>query len=209
MDNDNKTPPGARDGLINFAGYSTQQLVELQSNIDPQRFPLNHAHLVEELNRRETPQTRPPCDLWEIQFSRSELPLYRAEMRALMPRWGGSYEKVKDLINAAASRDSATGSQMYARLYWAYASLEADDDDFLTDSMADWSRIDEGFELLLKQYPGSDYLLNGFAYMACRAKDSNEYHALKLKLNNRLSTTAWSGHYSPEECDKKYAGNGA
>jgi hypothetical protein len=138
------------------------------------------------------------------------LPLYRTDMRTLMPRWGGSYEKVNDVINVAASNvDPAMGAQMYARLYWAYAVLEGDDVDIFADSMADWPRISAGFDLLLKHYPDSDYLLNGFAYMACRAQDSNQYHSLKARLNNRLSTTAWSEHYSPKECDKKYAGNGA
>jgi hypothetical protein len=52
MDNGTKVPAGARDGLIDFGGYTTEQLVELQSSIDPERFPLNHARLVVELKRR-------------------------------------------------------------------------------------------------------------------------------------------------------------
>jgi hypothetical protein len=137
------------------------------------------------------------------------LPLYRAEMRALMPRWGGSYEKVNAVIdNAALGRDSTTGEQIYARLYWAYALLEGDDVDIFTDARADWRRMIEGFGLLLKQYPDSDYLMNGYAYMACRAGDSEKYHALNAKLKDRVSSTAWSTRFSPEECDKKFAGNG-
>lgn len=138
------------------------------------------------------------------------LPLYGAELRALMPRWGGSFEKVNAVINHAASRpDLAAGAQVYARLYWAYTSLEGDDVDVFKDTMADWSRVSEGFDLLLKQYPNSDYLLNGYAYMACRAGDSAKYHTLRANLKDRLSSTAWSTSYSPEECDKKYADHGA
>jgi hypothetical protein len=137
------------------------------------------------------------------------LPLYRAALRALMPRWGGSYEKVNELIDDAASgRDSATGAQMYARLYWSYASLEGDDVDIFTDGKADWARMSEGFDLMLRQYPDSDYLINGYAYMACRAGDSGEYHALKARLSNRLSSIAWSDGHSPAECDKKYTSDG-
>jgi membrane associated rhomboid family serine protease len=137
------------------------------------------------------------------------LPLYRAVLRAFMPRWGGSYEKVNELIdNAALRRDSAVGAQMYARLYWAYTSLEGDDVDIFTDSMANWRRMSEGFDLMLKRYPDSDYLMNGYAYMACRAGDSDKYHALNARLKGRLSSTAWSARYSPEGCGKKYAGNG-
>jgi acyl-CoA-binding protein len=61
---------------------------------------------------------------------------------------------------------------------------------------------------LLKQYPDSDYLINGYAYMACRAGDSEKYHPLNVKLKDRLSSTAWSVRYSPEGCDKKFAGSG-
>ena len=137
------------------------------------------------------------------------LPLYRAVLRAFMPRWGGSYEKVNELIDDAASRrDSAAGVQMYARLYWAYASLEGDDVDIFTDSSASWPRMSEGFDLMLKQYPHSDYLMNVYAYMACRAGDSERFRALNAKLKDRLSSTAWSAPYSPEGCDKKFTGNG-
>ena len=110
--------------------------------------------------------------------------------------------------NAAFGGDSAAGAQMYARLYWAYASLEGDDVDIFTDSMANWPRMSEGFDLMLKQYPDSDYLMSGYGYMACRAGDSEKYHALNAKLRDRLSSTAWSARYSPEECAKKFARNG-
>src|ERR1700683_3944080 len=74
MDNGDKGPAGARDGLIDFGGYTTEQLIELESSIDPERFPLNHARLVEELKRREGAEASnaPPRDRWDIRFSRSE-----------------------------------------------------------------------------------------------------------------------------------------
>ncbi len=97
---------------------------------------------------------------------------------------------------------------MYSRLYWAYALLEGDDVDIFTDGMANWPRMSEGFDLLLKQYPDSDYLMNGYADMACRAGDAGKYHSFSTKLKGRQSSTAWSARYSPEGCDKKYAGNG-
>ena len=97
---------------------------------------------------------------------------------------------------------------MYARLYWVYASLEGDDIDIFTDSRASWPRMSEGFDLMLKQYPHSDYLMNVYAYMACRAGDSERFHALNAKLKDRLSSTAWSARYSPEGCDKKFTNNG-
>jgi membrane associated rhomboid family serine protease len=74
MDNANKASPGARDGLIDFGGYTSEQLVELQSSIDSEHFPLNHARLVEELKRREAATAADPLprDQWDIRFSPSE-----------------------------------------------------------------------------------------------------------------------------------------
>jgi hypothetical protein len=74
MDDADKGATGARDGLINFGDYTTEQLVELESSIDPERFPLNHARLVEELKRREPEEVSGsfPRDRWDIRFSRSE-----------------------------------------------------------------------------------------------------------------------------------------
>lgn len=74
MDNSDEDPASTRDGLIDFGSYTTEQLVELESSIDPERFPRNHAHLVEELNRRKRTEARnfPPCNQWDIRFSRSE-----------------------------------------------------------------------------------------------------------------------------------------
>jgi hypothetical protein len=74
MDNGDKGPASARDGLIDFRGYTTEQLAELESSIDPERFPLNHTRLVEELKRRERAQApdSPSPARWDIRFSRSE-----------------------------------------------------------------------------------------------------------------------------------------
>jgi len=74
MDNGDKGPTGARDGLIDFRGYTTEQLAELELSIHPERFPLNHTRLVEELKRREragAPDSSSP-NRWDIRFSRSE-----------------------------------------------------------------------------------------------------------------------------------------
>ena len=137
------------------------------------------------------------------------LPLYRAVLRTLMPRWGGSFEKVNSIIeHAAAGRDPAAGAQMYARLYWAYASLEGDEVDLFADSKAEWARMIGGFDLLIKRYPDSDYLLSGYAYMACRAHDAATFHALETPVRNKLSSTAWTDAYSFAACEKQFAGHG-
>ena len=65
MDNGDKGPAGARDGLIDFRGYTTEQLAELESSIDPESFPLNHTRLVEELKRRERAEAPDSPSWWD------------------------------------------------------------------------------------------------------------------------------------------------
>jgi len=49
-----------RDGLIDFAAYSIEQLRELQYSIDPEVFPENFKRLVAALKRKEEPVAQPP-----------------------------------------------------------------------------------------------------------------------------------------------------
>jgi len=74
MDNGDKSPAGARDGLIDFGSYTTEQLVELESSIDPERSPRNYTRLLEELSRRklEGASNSLSRDRWEVRFSRSD-----------------------------------------------------------------------------------------------------------------------------------------
>jgi len=45
---------GARDGLIDFNRYSIEQLLELESSIDPQAFPENHRNLLTVLRAKQS-----------------------------------------------------------------------------------------------------------------------------------------------------------
>src|SRR6185437_6949673 len=132
------------------------------------------------------------------------LPLYRQMVRALMPRWFGSYQKVDQFINAEyASTAPRTGFEMYARLYWTFAELSGDTEDIFTDGLADWQSMKRGFQELVARYPQSDYVLNVFANFACRAGDKPEYLALRPQLVKRFSASAWSGEYTFDECDRR------
>jgi hypothetical protein len=56
------TKVNPRDGLIDFAPYSIEQLRELQYNIDSEAFPQNYRHLLAALRQKEA-STIPPAPL--------------------------------------------------------------------------------------------------------------------------------------------------
>ncbi len=126
-------------------------------------------------------------------------------LRSLMPRWGGSYEAVDQLINDVdVKTHRQLGFEMYARLYWIYASLEGDDVDIFSDAQAQWPAMRSGFDNMIRHYPQSDYLLNVYANFACRAGDKVEYQALRSRLTARQSASAWSDKFSIESCDRRF-----
>jgi membrane associated rhomboid family serine protease len=133
------------------------------------------------------------------------LPLYRAMLRTLMPRWGGSYQKVDQFINAIYAKTwPSEGTRMYTRLYWAYGLMEGDDVNIFTDAQAEWRYMKPGFKQLLASYPRSDYVLNAYADFACRANDKAQYEALRPQLDTRLSASAWTKKFTLAACDRKF-----
>jgi membrane associated rhomboid family serine protease len=133
-------------------------------------------------------------------------PLYRRMLRILMPRWLGSYEDVDRFINSIYAQTSAArGYERYAELYSEYARLEGDNLDLFRDTPAFWNGMRTGYLGLVKRYPASDAVLNSFANFACRAGDPTEYKRLRGDVVKRFSSTAWSGKYSLDACDKQLA----
>jgi len=137
-------------------------------------------------------------------FPRYE-PLYRDMLRILMPRWFGSYEKVKDFIDEMVFPKGAFGPDeaRYARLYWTYAALERDDINIFTDAFARWVPMERGFLKLVQLYPESDVVMNAFARFACLAGDGEQYRKLQPQLKSHFSSVAWSEKTTRESCDQK------
>jgi hypothetical protein len=124
-------------------------------------------------------------------------PLYASMLRVLMPRWQGSAEAVADFIEEVSRfRDDS----IYAQLYAIYADLEGDQGNVF-DGPADWGRMRAGLQQLQARYPESDFILNQFAYLACRQGDAATYTMLRERMVERPSSTAWSEVWSPAACD--------
>jgi membrane associated rhomboid family serine protease len=131
--------------------------------------------------------------------------LYRAMLRILMPRWGGSYEQVDGFINGVSrGTDGIEDLEQYARLYWIYASLEDDDINVFGDASAIWGPVKAGFHLMEERHPTSDVVVNGFARFACLADDAEQYRQLRPRLTTHYSAAAWSTHTTREFCDQKF-----
>lgn len=131
------------------------------------------------------------------------LPLYRAMLRALMPRWLGSDTEVAEFIEQV-SWNAPNPDALYARLYAEYAKLENDNTDYTADGLMDWVRVQSGFQALLQQSPDSDYLLNAYAHLACQKGDAETYARLKADVARRPSATAWAVSASAEKCARKF-----
>lgn len=129
-------------------------------------------------------------------------PMYRAMLRVLMPRWRGSSDEVADFIEQMAftQPDSA-----YAFLYAMYVRMEGDDVDVFHSPRVDWQRILAGLELLRSEYGSSDFVVNSYAYLACRKEDAGAYASIRAVAASRPSWTAWSNEHTLSTCDTALA----
>jgi rhomboid protease GluP len=137
-------------------------------------------------------------------------------LHALMPRWGGAFEKVARFIAAQVSeRTKASPSQdarkryldateLYAELYWRYATLEAGNADIFKDVYADPDTVSMGMAVAMKRHPKSDYVANVAGRLACQSDRRLEYLVFHGRLPKHYSASAWSPDFSVEACNKKF-----
>lgn len=149
-----------------------------------------------------------------VDFSLKDFPEYypthRAMLRALLPRWGGSYAQIDDYVEYVQESVPAERSrEMYARLYTTLYGLEGDEIDLFVETMAKWPKVKQGYEDMLDRYPHSDWLRNLYAGMACRARDGETYRAVMAELGDRVLPEAWEGSRHSVEMCNEYAGSGA
>lgn len=131
------------------------------------------------------------------------LRLYRSMLRSLMPRWGGSAKQIDEFIEAVTDRPGSAerDTELYARLYWSYDSLEQGDIKLFDDSLAVWPLMKSGFAQLVEHYPHSDTLLNAYAKFACIGEDAETYRMLRPSIQTRRASSVWSRSATVESCD--------
>src|SRR5487761_2360497 len=128
--------------------------------------------------------------------------MYRAMLRALMPRWGGSHGQVDGFILAMSiNNEPRIDAARYARLYTMYSDLEGRDFDPFTAVPADWLTMKAGYDELLARYPHSEYLLNRYANFACRAEDRSTFRRLRSMIATRVLPDVWTMTHTLAKCD--------
>jgi len=131
-------------------------------------------------------------------------PLYRGMLRALMPRWFGSFDQVAEFINGqTVTAAGARNYELYARLYAIYGGMEDTQANIFKDVSADWVTMRSGFKGLVESHSSSDAILNSYARYACVAEDMDTFGELDLKLDKRISASVWSNTVTPPSCRGK------
>jgi hypothetical protein len=109
----------------------------------------------------------------------------------LLPKWHGTPRELDDYIKSAAQQSSVRyGMGMYALLYWTAADEEFGPHLFET-SFADWDKMKQGFEDMEARYPGNMQRVNGYAHMACLAKDKPTFLKLLGRIGEQVDTSEW------------------
>ena len=137
------------------------------------------------------------------------LPLYREMIRALMPRWGGSYQEIDQFVQDMYKKvPVGRGFEKYVEIYDLLPRLEGGDFDLFSDTLADWPSMRHGFQDMMREHPKSRWVLNRFAYFSCVAGDATQYRALRLEIGARAWKDAWEGKFSTQYCDRTMAAKG-
>lgn len=131
--------------------------------------------------------------------------LYFMYARQFSPRWGGDYATADAFINAqVVAKTNPDGEVLYARLYWLLDQYGAGDPDFFDESFVDWPRMRTGFELLMKQFPKSEWNQANFVAYACRANDAATYLKWRKTVHPGEFKNAAPDGISLETCDTRF-----
>jgi hypothetical protein len=120
--------------------------------------------------------------------------LYFAVLGSLMPKWGGDPRTVDNYIKSSTEQTrDRFGQGMYTSMY-LWAAYDQFGHTLFEDSYADWDRMKQGFEDLLVRYSDNVGRLNGYAYMACLAKDKDTFLKQFGKIGKQIDREYWGAN---------------
>jgi hypothetical protein len=116
-------------------------------------------------------------------------PLYFTRKSFYSPRWYGSVEQEKRVVEDAVERTRPRwGETMYARLNWIPI-----ENTMFSSRQVDWPRMKAGFEQMTKEHPDA-WNINHFAKFACVARDHETFTTLATKIGDNPIAEAWEGN---------------
>jgi hypothetical protein len=132
-------------------------------------------------------------------------PTYFVMLNFLLPRWGGSWEAVDDLVSQSVKQTEASqGTAMYARLYWKAAENLTEGTKLFGGTRASWPKMKKGLEDLMQRHPASKWNLNNFAKFSCMAGDKKTFLALRKRIARDIVHSAWPQNLSLDLCERKF-----
>jgi hypothetical protein len=131
-----------------------------------------------------------------IAVERAYCPLYYKMATTLMPRWGGSVQKLRAFMDRAVElTKDQEGQSFYPRIsdmVFRYFRF----DDFQRKFGFPYEQIKQGYIDLLERYPNSDYYLSSFCYYASLNKDKETARGLFERIGDNWVSSAWRGRES-------------
>jgi hypothetical protein len=122
---------------------------------------------------------------------------YNIVLTRLVPRWGGSWEKVDTFIDYWTKQQaSREGASLYARLYINLRSQGITPD----QTRLSWEKMKRSFVDLIARYPDPVFK-NLYASYACFARDKAAFvEAMRGLPSNLLLRDYWLSGHSHEAC---------
>ncbi|HVI28052.1 hypothetical protein [Hansschlegelia sp.] len=125
-----------------------------------------------------------------LELHPDQIAIHQAILRAMLPKWGGSYEAVEAATQQIVSRTKDRyGLEFYARAYWWLRDVELPWDLFKT-SKASWPLMKQGLDDVVLRYP-TDWNLNIYAGLACLSGDVGALSTVLDRLHGRLDPQVW------------------
>ena len=116
---------------------------------------------------------------------------YFLALEYLLPKWHGTTEDIEAFAQDATRRTARyEGKGMYARIYW-FASQTQFADNIFGGSLANWSRMRDGFDDVIARYPDA-WNVNNYAKFACLAQDKAKTRELLTRIAATPIQEAWS-----------------
>ncbi len=131
--------------------------------------------------------------------------LYTTRATALLPRWGGSNQAVRDLIEFAVDRTRTEYNDgMYAIVPSGIQAL------FDTGEMEQqlnlcWDRLESAVSDIIERSETPYYWLNHWAYIACRNENREVAKTAFDKIGDRTWLSVWSDERDMFEAAKRWA----